>query len=838
MVQIQDFSANIRTPQATFSYNTSRIDRKSNTPNQRLDLQAVAQLIRQGYHKYAANQYAAIQTAARSWYEQGDHRAQSNLDALKKGLAWLQPTGYNKYGHATKGLTPNGLVQIDIDFHFKGGNQKASALKQRLKKDKSPFIVLCALSPTTYGLKIFVKTDIAPDAMTEEVYRFAQDKIIAYFSNTYSIDSQYFDHFGIAQTCYLPYDPSVYIAENATAFKIDVAAHTAEQAAKKATKSVFKLNRQANNQALPQAVQFLLDNKINVANCYSEYLVFTTACKNAFDTENTEGVAIAFQILDNSEHFQLSNFKKNFDSLVKSISNKAITGDYILNIAKKHGFVYQPPTANVAAHLSDHIFNNLDLFIVERAKAMDYIQKDTGDKIIVCETSFMDKVPTGPKTRVCTYSDLSKAKSTITKETTIYVFGSQNLGRKHYINAANEVENVAKYAKTILFADTPTYLNIARNTTTIDRHTPKINVLVSDKPQATFVETVKKYAPTDALFCETSESINKQLKNYTLVKRSELYAADHNKTLVVLYDSNVGLMPDAFTQFKNVVFIAASEKKACVSMSDYCEGNSKNTQNALNFLDNTIFCSQNEKMFLEAVKNRTLAIRRNKDVNVWERCPNTEGVLENEHLVKTLVSDADALQQYIKKIAAATHQTAEITADTTTIADDIKQAKIDLAAEKKNEYFAFLDAIVHEGIAEQAELKDYVASQDTMTRGAKIAYNRLKTLSKINTQFATCFEAVYESYNHWTQTKGRFLAAKIINRKTKIGNDLDAFKKATDGNRYDKIELLDIAKTMLPMLNNNDNEAWKELKRFCFVSSKTGRRDGKVLKLYEVHFLE
>ena len=108
----------------------------------------------------------------------------------------------------------------------------------------------------------------------------------------------------------------------------------------------------------------------------------------------------------------------------------------------------------------------------------------------------------------------------------------------------------------------------------------------------------------------------------------------------------------------------------------------------------------------------------------------------------------------------------------------------------------------------------------------------------MNPQFATCFEAVHGAYNHWTQTKGRFLAAKIINRQTKIGNALNAFKKATDGNRYDKIELLDSAKTMLPMLNNDDKEAWKELKRFCFVSSKAGRRDGKVLKLYEVHFLE
>ena len=836
MTQIQDFSANIRTPQATFSYNTSRIDRKSSTPNQRLDLQAIADLMRGGYHKYAATQYAAIQTAAQSWYELGDHRAQTHLDLLKKGLAWLQPTGYNKYGHATKGLTPNGFVQIDIDFHFKGGKEQAAALKQQLKTDKPPFVALCAVSPTLYGLKIFVKTDIAPEAMSEAVYRFAQEEIIQYFSTTYNVDNQYFDRFGIAQTCYMPYDPSVYVNKNATAFKVDIAAHTAKKADKKQPKDNFK----ANNKVLQQAIHFLLDNRINVGSCYSEYLVFTTACKNAFDTE---GVAIAYQILNNSEHFQLSNFKKNFDNLVKSISNKDIKGDYLLAIAKKNGFIYQSDKqtiATAAAHLTDHTFNNLDLFIVDRSKVLEYIKNDTGKKVIVCENSFIDALPTDPNTTVCTYADLSKIKTTITKDTNIYVLGSQNLARKHYINAANEVEKIALYAKTILFADTTTYLNIARNIITIDRHTPKMNVLVSDTPQATFVETLKKYATNDAVFCETSESINKQLTDYTLVKRSELYAADHRKTLVVLYDNNVGLMPDAFTQFENVVFVVNSEKKSCVSMSVYCQSSDNYIQNTLALLDNEVFGTLHEKVLLETIRNREIAIRRSKDMSKWERCPNTEGVLENEHLVKTLVSDSELLQQYIKKIAVSTRQTAEITEATAEITADIQQAKKDLAVEKKSEYFEFLDAVVHNAISSQAELKDYVASQECMSRGAKIAYNRLKTLSKLNIPFATCFNAVYEAYNRWTQTKGRFLAAKVMKNKTQtqIGKALDTFKKATEGERYTKIELLDVAKDKLPILKGNDKEIWQQLKRSCFVTSKTARREGIVMKLYEVHFLE
>lgn len=825
---------------ATFSYSTSRIDRRDVALNQRLDLQAVAQLITKGYHKFAGRQYDAIQTAARGWYESGDTRALSNLDALKKGLAWLQPAGYNKYGHATNGLIPNGFVQIDIDFHFQGGNLAAAELKEQLKTADAPFMALCSLSPTGYGLKIFVKTDIAPDAMTERLYKFAQTTLIHYFSKTFGIDAHCFDRFGIAQTCFIPYDPSVIVNYNATAFAIDVAAFadlTAKQA-EKAKNKQHKSTFQATDTALHQAIKYLLDQKINVGSCYSDYLVFTTACKNALNNSNAQWDTIAYAILSNSEQFQVSKFKTNFDKLVKTITNKEINSNYILTVARKNGFEYHALATPVAADLAAQNFNNLDVFIAERSKTLEYIKEDTGKKIIVCENSALESIQTADNTTVCGYSDLSKVKTTIGKNTTVYVLGSQNLGRKYYINAANEVEKVAQHAKTILFADTPIYLNIARNITTIDRSTPNMNVLVSDKPRATFVETLRKYATDAVLYCETSESINKQLKNYTMVKRSELYAADHNKTLVVLYDKNVQLLPDAFTQFKNVVLVVSAEKKACTSMSDFCTANDKQTNDALALLDNNVMGSQIEKLFYEAVKNRTIAIRLNTALHKWERCPNTEGVMENEHLINTLVADAEGLKQYLNKRGILTEQAAEVSEAAEAIELEIEEAKKDLAAEKKKEYFDFLDAVATDAIASQAELKDYVAQQETMSRGAKIAYNRLQILSKVNPSFATCFEAVHAAYNRWTQTKGRFLAAKVIKNKTKMGIALSGFKTATDGNRYTKGELLDLAKTMLPMLNENDKEVWKGLKRLCFVTSKAGRREGKVMKLYEVHFLE
>ena len=76
-------------------------------------------------------------------------------------------------------------------------------------------------------------------------------------------------------------------------------------------------------------------------------------------------------------------------------------------------------------------------------------------------------------------------------------------------------------------------------------------------------------------------------------------------------------------------------------MSVYCQSSDNYIQNTLALLDNEVFGTLHEKVLLETIRNREIAIRRSKDMSKWERCPNTEGVLENEHLVKTLVSDSE-----------------------------------------------------------------------------------------------------------------------------------------------------------------------------------------------------
>jgi hypothetical protein len=485
--------------------------------------------------------------------------------------------------------------------------------------------------------------------------------------------------------------------------------------------------------------------------------------------------------------------------------------------------------------LNDYQISNLDLFVVERSKALAHIATLKGEKVVICEESYINAAKNMVKgAKVITHKDTSRLS--IEEGVTVYVFGSQNFARKFWRNSANEIEKLAKRANVVLFADTPIYLNVANHINVTEQPSLNAQIIVADNPSATFVESVLACCPDDVLFLETHESVNKQLADFQQVKRSELYAADHDKPLFVLYDTAVGLLPEALSQFKNVVFIANNATKPCLNMSTFCDALATRTRAALDMLDNDLYKGETEKMFFEAVKNGTLPIRRKE--NAWERCLNTEGVLEYEHQVKCLVSDAGALKRHIEgfaKIHVKAAETSEVTAE---IMADIKQSKIDLAAEKKTEFLEFLQAVEDNNIESLNELKAYVANQEDMTRGAKIGYTRLKTLLKINPNFSTCFDAVKDSYVGWTKTKGRFLASKIIKTNTKTANNLQIFRDTTEGGSYPKSELLDIARATLPMINGSDAEAWKQLKRICHLPNKQVMKDGNRGRLYESLFLE
>jgi hypothetical protein len=485
--------------------------------------------------------------------------------------------------------------------------------------------------------------------------------------------------------------------------------------------------------------------------------------------------------------------------------------------------------------------SNLELLIIDRKNALERLRADKSRKIVVCESSFIDTAESelrGGNVVFCNYKDISRLTLDVLDGSNICVFGASNLPRKHYVNTANEIEKLSKTNHVTLFSDTPTFLNIAYQVTAIDEYTNTSKVIVSDNPQATFVEMIKKHGENEVQYLETSESINRQLQGFEVVKRAELYASDHKKPLYVLYDSNIQLLPEAFAQFENVVYVASSEKKECVSMSTFCNSMDKAADDALQFVDNEVFRAKIEKVLFETVKDKTLPIRYDNNVKKWERCPNLATMLETEHEIKVLYSDATELQKRIEKTNISTIENSVISEDTALISEDIKQAKKDLATEKKDEYEEFLQEVEDLNINGKSELTDFVSDKDEMTRGGKIAYNRLKTLLKVNDDFSMCFDAVRDSYTGWTQTKGRFYAAKVVKTSTKIGKSLQLFRDTTNGTQYTKTDLIDIARATLNMVNGNDAEVWRQLKRICFLSDKRVRVEGKQSRTYEAIFLE
>lgn len=835
-------NANVTTPETNFSFNHGNI--QSLSTNATGDLTAIHQLMASPQSKA---KYVQVQNMTRTLYEgylskTEAEKLKSQIDFLKKGLGFYLPSGVKSKGHGASELVFNGCIGFDYDFRFKGGDLIAKALKETLSQ--FDFISLLHLSSGGYGLKGLFLTDL--QECDNELYSFAERKLFAFLASK-GITLNYDKH-AYGKTCYFAYDKDAYFNVNAQPFSIDLAQYQAECEAKKAFQKRSKSISKADNSEVEQAVQYLIDNQINVAADYNGYLSFTAACINTF---GTEGGDVAYQILENSESFNISNFKKNFDYHVKSLSVPTTGGQAtertILFHARENGFRYQQSA--VSGQIDQYTFNNLDLFIIDRNKAIQRIKKDINCKIIVCEESFIETVEQelsanrfdGKKfdgeTGVCTYSDLSKLLNLQgLKFINTYVLGCENFNRSRYINAANQVEKIAEQSNTVLFADTPIYLNMAKQTIIIDRYTFNSKLVFSEKPRATFVELVKKYSPDEVQFLDTHESITKNLKGYQKVKRSELYAANHSKTLCVLYDKMVNMLPESFSQFENVVFVAKQENKPGVSMSTFCAANAKKTKNALGLLDNDVYIGDIERTFIEAVKKLTFAIRKNN--GVWERCPNTEGVMETEHQIEILLSDTNELQKHLDRFAVTTQQVAEISDATDTIGEAIEKAKKDLAAEKKAEFFEFLDDVENNGISSQNELKNYILKRDEMSRGAKIAYNRLKTLSKVNNEFSTYFDAVKDSYSDWTKTKGRFYAAKIIKNNTKIGNSLQVFRDTTEGALFTKSELIEMARIILPMVDGSNSEVWRQLKRTCYVPSKAYRREEKVMRLYAVFFLE
>jgi len=131
--------------------------------------------------------------------------------------------GTSASGHKKENISPNGLIQIDIDIKIKGGDKTAEKVKELLKK--FPYTLAVAISPSGYGIKGIIRLKTA--ILKPEMYKRAVSVIngsIAAFLKEQGLDSKVlktlsFDTISYNTPCYDTHDKEAFYNENARLFE-------------------------------------------------------------------------------------------------------------------------------------------------------------------------------------------------------------------------------------------------------------------------------------------------------------------------------------------------------------------------------------------------------------------------------------------------------------------------------------------------------------------------------------------------------------------------------------------------------------------------------------------
>lgn len=264
----------------------------------------------------------------------------------KKELPYFIASGFCEQHHNDQNLQYNGILQIDIDIKSTGGDQQAQELKSRLAAFNLPYILAAFISPSGYGLKLLFATD------NHDINRHHSAALQAFehLAALLNIDIKLFDRLGASQPCYYSYDQDIYInTGQISEFKIK--APTVPPARPKEKRTIKQIT--SDSDTVTAAAKFLIDNKIDVAACYDDYLKISAACFSAF---GTDGADIAKDILDNSSAYLESEYRRNFDQHWKSLyKGTKTTGATIVHLAKQNGF--KPASAKKTTF--DGIFLNI-----------------------------------------------------------------------------------------------------------------------------------------------------------------------------------------------------------------------------------------------------------------------------------------------------------------------------------------------------------------------------------------------------------------------------------------------------------------------------------------------
>jgi hypothetical protein len=141
--------------------------------------------------------------------EQKKSSLSSRIREQKLKLPYILISGHQNQGHTKKDITYNGAIQIDIDLKEINGNKEALRIKKALSN--LPFIALCSVSPSSYGVKAIVQTSNRRKSLHSH-YSKAISLLISELCN---IDYKHFDNVNCSQPCFIPNDKETFLNTNA-----------------------------------------------------------------------------------------------------------------------------------------------------------------------------------------------------------------------------------------------------------------------------------------------------------------------------------------------------------------------------------------------------------------------------------------------------------------------------------------------------------------------------------------------------------------------------------------------------------------------------------------------
>ena len=371
-----------------FAFSAQRVDTKPQDarPNARIDFHLLRDFITCAAITPPPEFYE-LPDLARRKYCDDDTAAGDLLADKKKALPYVLFSGFCPTHHTNETLQYNGCQQIDIDFKTATGDQMALDVLQKIKDLRPDGVLLATLSPSTFGVKILLRTN----NLDKDRHGAAADAAIQYLAEMLQSDPKCFDHLGASQPCYIPFERTpgqAFFNPDAGALPINFSDPTGDQGERPAT--VYS------DDQVSAAAQYLIEHQIDVASCYDEYLRITAACKNAF---GDDGKQTAFDLLNNSAAFRSSNYSKNFyrkfDSLKRS-NGKQATGATLVYLAQKSG--YSVTTARPGRVLQANAGEYLTAVLDRHQIALDdvigkYIVSPTGSGKTSLVAEYMRRYP-------------------------------------------------------------------------------------------------------------------------------------------------------------------------------------------------------------------------------------------------------------------------------------------------------------------------------------------------------------------------------------------------------------------------------------------------------------